>query len=196
MSTCRAPGCESVVGSKGAKGACPKHYKRLQAHGSFDLPSRPTACSVDGCEKARKAHGLCVMHLTRLQKRGTLEPPRKPSRLELILSRAQPAESGCWEWDGATVKGYGHSHYERKHYYAHVAMWEEFNGPVPDGLLVRHRCDNPLCCNPDHLLIGTALDNTRDMIERGRAFWQREPRALPIGSPSFALALVEARQSA
>ncbi len=40
--------------------------------------------------------------------------------------------------------------------------------PVPDGLFVRHTCDNPPCCNPAHLLIGTAADNTHDAIERDR----------------------------
>lgn len=50
----------------------------------------------------------------------------------------------------------------------HKVVWEVHFGPVPKGLVVRHSCDNPPCCNPDHLLIGTQQDNVNDMIERGR----------------------------
>lgn len=47
--------------------------------------------------------------------------------------------------------------------------YELSNGPIPDGLLVRHSCDNPPCCNPAHLLTGTTADNMRDRDERNRA---------------------------
>jgi hypothetical protein len=52
---------------------------------------------------------------------------------------------------------------------AHRASFEEFNGPIPEGMMVRHRCDTPLCINPFHLVLGTASDNGRDMKERGRS---------------------------
>ncbi len=51
---------------------------------------------------------------------------------------------------------------------AHRAVWELFNGPVPEGLIVRHKCDNPRCCNPDHLELGTQKDNVQDCRDRGR----------------------------
>jgi hypothetical protein len=51
----------------------------------------------------------------------------------------------------------------------HRVAWEDANGQeVPAGLFVRHTCDNPPCCNPAHLLIGTPADNVRDAVERGR----------------------------
>lgn len=91
-----------------------------------------------------------------------------------IMDRVIPVtESGCWLWTGCCDRdGYGTlSHYsdgKRKRYRAHRASYFAFKGHVPDDLFVCHKCDVPGCVNPDHLFLGTALDNTRDMIEKGR----------------------------
>lgn len=64
---------------------------------------------------------------------------------------------------------------------AHRMVWIEANGPIPDGLVIRHKCDNPSCVNLDHLEIGTQSDNVHDMIERGRMHdfhGEANPRAL------------------
>jgi hypothetical protein len=81
----------------------------------------------------------------------------------------------CWIWTGSkNKKGYGligdcigggKSITKR----AHRVIWVWKNGPIPDGFIVRHICDNPSCVNPDHLEIGTYKDNTKDMLKRGRA---------------------------
>ena len=76
---------------------------------------------------------------------------------------------GCWLWRGAiTSTGYGHmkvgEHYEK----AHRIAWRFAYGVIPDGLQVCHRCDNPPCVNPDHLFLGTQVDNLRDCYRKGR----------------------------
>lgn len=82
---------------------------------------------------------------------------------------------GCWLWMGARhPQGYGNIGLpkdENGRYpigKAHRVSWELHNGPIPAGLLVMHRCDNPPCVNPDHLFVGTVGDNVRDSASKGR----------------------------
>jgi hypothetical protein len=80
--------------------------------------------------------------------------------------------SGCWLWQGRrNHQGYGlwREHASGKNWVVHRLIWELFNDqPVPDGLQVCHTCDNPPCCNPEHLWIGTATDNAQDKVAKGR----------------------------
>jgi len=83
-----------------------------------------------------------------------------------------PDAPGCWLWVGATAShGYGNIETEnrREMVLSHRLSYEMHKGPIPDGLLVRHRCDTRCCVNPEHLEVGTQKDNLRDMVERGRA---------------------------
>lgn len=86
------------------------------------------------------------------------------------VQRAGPAE--CWGWTGATNGvGYGKLQSGRRGepaLYAHRVAYKLAYGDVPDGLFVLHRCDNPSCVNPQHLFLGTNLDNVRDMTRKGR----------------------------
>lgn len=76
---------------------------------------------------------------------------------------------GCWEWLRARTKnGYGHLEVGSKQWYAHRYAWTLFYGPIPDGLAVLHHCDNPPCCRPDHLFLGTQADNVADRNAKGR----------------------------
>ena len=82
----------------------------------------------------------------------------------------EPCE-GCWEWKGnRNTTGYGQIRVGRKgpSYLAHRISYELHKGPIPDGKIVRHICDNPSCVNPDHLEVGTHKDNAQDCIDRGR----------------------------
>lgn len=75
----------------------------------------------------------------------------------------------CWIWSGLCMKaGYGEIWRHSTMLYTHRLSYEFHKGCIPDGLLVLHECDNPPCVNPDHLFLGTYLDNVRDMINKGR----------------------------
>ncbi|BBA98356.1 hypothetical protein RVR_4506 [Actinacidiphila reveromycinica] len=69
---------------------------------------------------------------------------------------------------GATPGEYTRVRSSGKGDYAHRVAWIEANGPIPPGLVIRHRCDNPPCRNVAHLLLGTHADNVADMVSRGR----------------------------
>jgi hypothetical protein len=78
---------------------------------------------------------------------------------------------GCWLWTGARWgNGYGTFAPDRYHpTCAHRYAYELTYGPIPDGHVVMHSCDNPQCVRPDHLSIGTQKDNLADMRAKGRA---------------------------
>lgn len=79
------------------------------------------------------------------------------------------SQGECWLWPAKVGdKGYGSAHYKGRRMYAHNAAWIMANGPIPDGQKVCHHCDNRRCCRPDHLFLGSAKENTDDMIAKGR----------------------------
>ena len=102
--------------------------------------------------------------------------PRKTKPIEQRLREklVHNETTGCVEFAGSRDrKGYGRigvqlgfcRHETRL---AHRVAWELENGPIPDGLNVLHRCDNPPCCNTEHLFLGTLADNNKDMQAKGR----------------------------
>ncbi len=77
--------------------------------------------------------------------------------------------SGCWIWTGSMQKrGYGTMSYRGIDWQAHRFSFMAFNGEIPPGMLVCHRCDVQLCVRPDHLFLGSDLDNLLDSIQKGR----------------------------
>lgn len=135
-------------------------------------------CEVAGCACKLHAKGLCLKHYTRLL-RG--RDPHTPSREELSLDEKFQAKrgpkdlvTGCIEWTGSRVpNGYGQIRRGEVLVLAHRLAWELKHGPIPEGMKVLHTCDNPPCCNEEHLFLGTDADNSADMVAKGRQARQK-----------------------
>lgn len=79
-------------------------------------------------------------------------------------------KKGCRNWSGVLdAKGYGHTNFKGYRTTAHRIAYMLTHGPVPEGLVVMHSCDNRACCNPNHLVLGTQKENLDDMRAKGRA---------------------------
>lgn len=86
--------------------------------------------------------------------------------------------TGCWLWAGTVNrKGYGIARHDGKPRLAHRVAYAQHHGPIPAGMFVCHRCDQPCCVNPDHLYAGTPKQNTADMFRRNRV--QRKGKKRP-----------------
>ncbi len=93
--------------------------------------------------------------------------------IDRFMSNVSPEpNSGCWLWMGSVVSEAPGAQYGQfgggRNRLAHRKAYEHFVGPVPEGLVVRHKCDMPCCVNPDHLKIGTHQDNSDDCRSRDR----------------------------
>lgn len=99
----------------------------------------------------------------------------------------------CWQWTRALLEsGHGHAYYEGRHRTAHAIAWELANeASVLPGICVCHQCDNPPCCNPAHLFLGTKGDNSRDRHAKGRtargdSHWSHtHPERVPRGDMHY-----------
>lgn len=106
-----------------------------------------------------------------------MERPR-PSTFDRLIARCvetPPPEgsqisSPCLSFTGwKALSGHGQISQNGKMVYAHRVAFEHKHGPIPKGMFVMHLCDNPACCNPDHLTLGTKKDNNHDSVLKGRS---------------------------
>lgn len=127
------------------------------------VPSGKKAAGKRQCRQCRTA--LQIRYRTPAQPRPTLRERRLSSYIPVT-------ETGCWLFTGPwNDSGYGKFAGERpvrKHTQAHRYFYEQFVGPIPDGLLLCHKCDTPPCVNPVHMFVGTHQDNMADMVRKGR----------------------------
>ena len=102
--------------------------------------------------------------------------PTKPmNQKDRITRSVVQTEAGCWEWQlGKDSVGYGRmkvstgSRESYRNVSSHRYAFELWQGAIPQGLNVLHKCDNRACCNPEHLFLGTQRDNMHDMHRKGR----------------------------
>jgi hypothetical protein len=129
--------------------------------------------SVNDCFVAlAPGQPVCPFPEPERRKRGGGPRPRTAAeKVAHYWARVQRgSRDECWPWMGAFYRdGYGMVALgQRRPGYAHRIAYELTTGSIPAGLVVRHKCDVPRCCNPDHLLLGTQADNLQDARDRGR----------------------------
>ena len=89
--------------------------------------------------------------------------------VEKRLLRKVDKTGDCWVWTGGTFSdGYGNIGDSRGAQKAHRVAYELYVGPIPEGLVVMHSCDNRRCVNPVHLSVGTHTENIKDRDTKGR----------------------------
>ena len=186
--TCSEVACSTY--GRIRKGLCDYHY------GVARRAAKPTPCSFTGCHEPLIAAGLCNKHYKRLRQHGdaALTFNRSETAIAQRFWAKVDASGDCWEWTGQRHRT-GHGVFTvpggtPRQQQAHRVSWEMHNGPIPEGMNVCHKCDNPPCIRPEHLFLGSQLDNLRDMIAKGRASWQRASNQLTPPNattrPSFA----------
>lgn len=117
----------------------------------------------------------CGCGALKRSRRGTYLPGHnrrvRATPIEVAFWAQVRRDEACWEWQAARNSGgYGWFRFgpSRTSTGAHRVAYELVNGPIPAGLGVLHRCDNPPCCNPAHLFLGTNQDNVTDKVNKGR----------------------------
>lgn len=129
-----------------------------------------TTCQIPECDQKAHGRGMCRSHYMRQWRYG--DPHGAAQRAmpeELFWSHVDKTSdpNGCWIWTGARIREYGCMNYRGRSRPAHRVAYELQFGPIPDGLFVMHECDVRMCVR--HLRLGTAADNSRDMVEKGRS---------------------------
>lgn len=134
-------------------------------------------CTFQDCKNSALTSGLCRSHYKQKLAGKTLKPLQVQyhglTEYERFLKRLDiRGNAECWEWQGSVIKACWHGQWRNssgKHELAHRAAWRLFKGPIPGGMFVLHKCDNPKCCNVAHLFLGTQSDNAKDMWAKDRA---------------------------
>ena len=168
--TCAVSDCSGEVK---ARHLCPRHYMRFMRHGTTEGKSRRSVtkqCEIPQCQRESRSRHMCRMHYKRwaAQQRTNWPKTNPPTLTERFWSKVEKT-NGCWWWTGAGARYGVFTLPNGGTVSAHRMSWMLAGNDIPPGLYVLHHCDHAACVRPDHLWTGTALDNTHDMIRKGRA---------------------------
>lgn len=112
---------------------------------------------------------------------------------EYVIKGQTPND--CWQWKGSTNSdGYGSITQKEKRWGAHRFSWMVHFGDIPNGLHVLHKCDNPPCTNPEHLFLGTNLDNIKDSVSKGRRKYPPKHSNIPAKGSGHGMAKLSERE--
>jgi len=139
-------------------------------------------CSLDGCDSPVFARDWCQKHYARWRRHG--DPTYSRYRMDLTAEQRieqhidRDGAGGCWLWTGRLdVSGYARDKVDSREVLVHRWLWEQANGPMPDGLVSDHLCRVHRCVNPDHI---EAVTNYVNCAVRGHAHFAagRENRCM------------------
>lgn len=146
-------------------------------------------CSISECERKHFGRGYCRKHYCKWRQYG--DPlftyvNDATATLRLLAKINKNGENGCWLWEGAKkTNGYGKFFYNGKNQAAHRIAYKLLSGIIPDGACILHKCDNPICVNPNHLSTGSHADmavlatERRDILAESDVVWGDLPEPMP-----------------
>jgi len=135
-------------------------------------------CTVEGCDRKLFAKGMCLRHYMRLRRTGKLTTTRYTG--DFWKKVAQGSSTECWPWLGFRKRsGHGLTSMKGRPMHTSRKAWVLTHGPIPSEQQVLHKCDNAICCNPEHMYLGSRIDNMIDLHE-GTPFELRHARGRPF----------------
>lgn len=186
-------GARIVRGMAEPKTCCPQceeqfHPRKSRQRFCSSICARRSAIVMIPClqcgavfHRKKRATNFCSIRCAKLHHYAT----KTPDPRDILLARhLVDPKTGCWNWTGDLGGAdshscrYGRVHYRGQSWQAHRLSFETFKELIPPGMMVCHRCDNPICINPEHLFLGTSRDNIDDMVSKRRQnFGARHPNA-------------------